>query len=242
MKNRPGKYVLTIIALMLCLSGCSLKNSPKETPFDYYTDCTTKQQIEELAEEPFVESIFSFTLIICQRPGYSSSMEGQIAYLLVPSFDDLDTSPFNRSCLIKKDAGILQSADMHPVIISESLAKAENLSLGDKLYQNTRISDEALEFTVAAIYRHSPLFAQFDAVALINEQITEVFDGILDEQGYTNAYIKASDKELLKIYFEEEFVPGLEIKGLSEEQIAAIPREDLKAYYEDYETHMKRMK
>ena len=99
-----------------------------------------------------------------------------------------------------------------------------------------------MEFTVAGIYRHTPLFAQYEAVALINEQILRIFSEIVNELGYTNAYVKASDQTALRTYFDEEFIPHLPLKGLSEEEIAAIPKEDLKAYYEEYDDHMERMK
>ena len=34
----------------------------------------------------------------------------------------------------------------------------------------------------------------------------------------------------LKTFLDEEFVPHLQLKGLSEEEIATIPEEELKAY------------
>ena len=64
----------------------------------------------------------------------------------------------------------------------------------------------------------------------------------MEELGYTNAYVKASDLTALRAYFDEEFIPQLQLIGLSEEEISAIPREDLKAYYEEYDAHMNRMK
>ena len=88
-----------------------------------------------------------------------------------------------------------------------------------------------MEFTVAGIYRHSPLFAQFETVALINDQIIRIFSDLVDEMSYTNAYVKASDLTALRTYFDAEFVPHLMLKGLSEEEIADIPKETLKAYY-----------
>ena len=54
--------------------------------------------------------------------------------------------------------------------------------------------------------------------------------------------MKASDLAALKTYFDKEFVPHLQLKDLPEEEIALIPKEDLKAYYEEYDVHMKRMK
>ena len=45
-----------------------------------------------------------------------------------------------------------------------------------------------------------------------------------------------------KKHLDEDFIPHLQLKGLSEEDIAGIPKEELKAYYEEYEAHMKRMK
>ena len=69
-----------------------------------------------------------------------------------------------------------------------------------------------------------------------------MFSDTVDELGYTNAYIKATDLTALKKYLDEDFIPHLQLKGLSEEEIASIPQEELKAYYEEYTAHMNRMK
>lgn len=77
---------------------------------------------------------------------------------------------------------------------------------------------------------------------MTNDQINRIFADIVDEMGYTNVYIKASDLTALIKHLDEDFIPHLQLKGLSEEDIAGIPKEELKAYYEEYEAHMKRMK
>ena len=68
------------------------------------------------------------------------------------------------------------------------------------------------------------------------------FSDKVDELGYTNAYVKASDLIALRAYLDEAFIPHLQLKGLSDEEIAAIPEEILKAYYEEYDAHMNRMR
>ena len=140
-----------------------------------------------------------------------------------------------------EDRTIMQDPGKNPILIDDALAKAEKLSVGDTFYQETKITDTPMEFTVAGIYAHPDLFAQFEAIALINDQIEQVFSERVEELGYTNAYVKAADPAALKAYFDNDFIPHLEMKGLSEEEIAAIPRDELKAYYEDYRTHMDRM-
>ncbi|MBQ4166016.1 MAG: hypothetical protein IJD85_06800 [Oscillospiraceae bacterium] len=241
MKKRIGLFCLIVV--MLLVTGCGInENKTQHKAFDYYVECTTMEDIETLSQKAFVESVFSFTLLTFQRPGYDSSMMGQIAYLAVPSFDELNTSPFNSDRLIAEDTSIMQSEDLHPILISESLAKAENLSVGDSFYQECKVSDVPLEFTVAGIYRHEPIYAQFEAVILISEQILTVFSDKVDELGYTNAYIKSTDEGQLKSYLDTEFVPHLVVKGMSKEEIVAIPREELTVYYADYVTHVTQMK
>ena len=239
--RRTGCLIFAV--MMLLFSGCSGSNPPREDdpPFDLYTDLTTREDIEGLSEKPFVKGVFPFTLMTFQRPGYSNPQAGQFAILVAPSFDGLDYSPFNRACIKQEDAAIMQDPAKNPILIDEALAKAEKLKPGDMIYQEMRASDEPLKFTVAGICRHSPLFAQYEAVALLNEQLLRVFSDKVDELGYTNAYVKASDPAALKTYFDEAFIPHLQLKGLSEEEIAAAPKEDLKAYYEEYDAHMKRM-
>ncbi len=241
--RQTGCTVLLLIMLLL-LFGCSGSSRPREgdPPFDFYTELTTQEDIDGLSGGSFVEGVFPFTLMIFQRPGYQNPQAGQIAILVTTSFDGLDYSPFDRTSMKQEDTAIMQDHGKNPLLIDEALAKAERLKVGDNLYQETKASDEPLEFTVAGIYRHSPLFAQFEAVALINDQLIRVFSDKVDELGYTNAYVKASDLIALKAYFDEEFIPHLQLKGLSEEEISAIPREDLKAYYEEYDAHMNRMK
>ena len=230
--------------MALMFAGCSEINLRQEedSPFDFYIDLTTKDDIDGLSSESFVKGVFSFTLMTFQRPGYSNSSAGQIALLVAPSFENLDVSPFNRENLIKEDVDVMRDKEKNPILISNDLARSEKLSVGDVFYQETRISEEPLSFTVAGIYRHESLFAQFDAVALINSQIYAVFSDTVDELGYTNAYIKATDLTALKKYLDEDFIPHLQLKGLSEEEIASIPQEELKAYYEEYTAHMNRMK
>ena len=235
---------LILLSMMLLLSaGCSGNTAQKDAdhPFDFYIDCTTQGDIESLSEEPFVKGVFPFTLMIFQRPGYSHPMEGQIAFLAVPSLDGIEFSPYHRGRLKKEDSAILQDPARNPILIDETMAKAEKLSVGDVFYQETKITGEPMEFTVAGIFRHAELFAQFEAIVLINEQISRIFSGIVDELGYTNAYVKASDPSALKAYFDEGFIPHLMLKGLSEDVIASIQAEDLKVSYEDYESHMNRM-
>ncbi len=242
-KTRQTACILLSVVILLIFAGCSGKaQKPGERPFDFYIDLTTKEDIDGLSAEPFVEGVFPFTLMIFQRPGHDNPQSGQFAILAAPSFDTLEYSPFNRMYLKSEDQAIMQDSDKNPIIIDESLAKAEKLKVGDTLYQETKISDAPLEFTVAGIYRHTPLFAQYEAVALINEQIVRIFSEIVDELGYTNAYVKASDRAALRTYFDEEFIPHLPLKGLSEDEIAAIPKEDLKVDYEEYDYHMERMK
>jgi hypothetical protein len=243
MIRQAGCLFLSVL-LLLFLTACSGNNQQHvdDHPFDFYIDMTTKDDIERLADEPFVEGVFPFTLMIFQRPGYTNSQMGQIAVLAAPSFEGLEYSPFNSTYLKDEDPTIMQDIEKNPILIDEALAKAERLKVGDVLYQESKASDEVMEFTVAGIYRHTSLFAQYEAVALINNQILRIFSEIVDEMGYTNAYVKATDLTLLKAFFDEEFIPQLQLKGMSEEEIAVIPEEDLKAYYEEYDDHMNRMK
>ena len=233
-----------MLIMLLLLFGCSGSSRPREDdhPFDFYTELTTQEDIDGLSGESFVEGVFPFTLMTFQRPGYQNPQVGQIAILVTPSFDGLDYSPFNRTSVKQEDPAILQDHGKNPIFIDEALAKAEGLKVGDILYQETKASDEPLKFTVAGICRHSPLFAQFEAVALINDQLIRVFSDKVDELGYTNAYVKASDLIALRAYLDEAFIPHLQLKGLSDEEIAAIPEEILKAYYEEYDAHMNRMR
>lgn len=246
MKMRGVKQagcVMLSMVLLLFLAGCSgdpLREDRR--PFDFYIDVTTQEDIGGLAGEPFVKGVFPFTLMTFQRPGNTNPQVGQIAILVAPSFDGLVYTPFYSANRKQEDAAIMQDQGKNPILIEEALAKAERIQVGDTFYQETKASDEPLAFTVAGIYRHPPLFAQYEAVALINDQILRVFSEKVDELGYTNAYVKASDLTALREYFDEEFVPHLPLKGLSEEEIAAIPKENLKAYYEEYDAHMKRMK
>ncbi|MCR5793895.1 MAG: hypothetical protein K6G61_00935 [Solobacterium sp.] len=243
-KARQIRAILLTAVILLFIAGCSSDTQQEEGghPFDYYIDCTTKEDIEALSGEAFVKGVFPFTLMTFQRPGNRNPQEGQIAILAAPSFDTIDYSPYNRTCWKKEDPAVLQDHGKNPILIDERLAKAEKLSVGDPIYQETKISDAPLEFTVAGIFRHDPLYAQYEAIALINEQIIQIFSARVDELGYTNAYVSASDLPALQAYLDEDFIPHLLTKGLSEEEIASIPREDLKVYYEDYESHMIRMK
>ena len=240
LRNRIFFPVISLIIVSLLLTACN--TAPKEQPFDFYTELTTEQDIAELRGKAFISEVFPFTLMIFQRPGYANPMMGQFAILAAPSLDDLNCSPFSRDQLKKEDPEILKDASRHPIIIDESLAKAEKLSVGDVLRQETKKSGVPMEFTVGAIYRHSPLFAQYEAVALIDDQLTSLFGERVDELGFTNAYLKAADVQALKDFLDNDFIPQLPLKGLTPQEIATIPREDLKAYYETYEYHINRMK
>ena len=234
--------ILLSAVMLLCSAGCSGNDSQQKTghPFDVYVDLTAKDDIDGLSGESFVDEVFSFALMTFQRPRSANPMAGQLALLVAPSFETLEVSPY--AALTNTDPAVMQDPEKHPILISNDLAKAEKLSVGDVFSQETKVTKEPLSFTVAGIFRRKPLFAEFEAVALINDQITRFFADIVDEMGYTNAYIKASDLTALIKYLDEDFIPHLQLKGLSEEEIACIPKEELKAYYEEYETHMKRMK
>ncbi len=242
MKMLKAVCILLSAVMLLCSAGCSKSDGLGETghPFDIYVELTAKDDIESLSGESFVDGVFSFTLMTFQRPRSANPMAGQLALLVAPSFESLEVSPY--AALTNTDPAVMEDPEKHPILISNDLAKAERLSVGDVFYQETKITKEPLSFTVAGIFRQGPLFAEFEAVALINDQITRIFADTVDEMGYTNAYIKASDLKALIKYLDEDFISHLQLKGLSEEEIAGIPKEELKAYYEEYEAHMKRMK
>ena len=242
-KAKKTGCIILFAVILAVFAGCSGSNQSQNAdhPFDFYIDLTTKEDIDGLSGESFVKGVFPYTLMIFQRPGYDNPQAGQIAVLVTPSFAGLDYSPITSSSMKISDPAIMQDLKKNPILIEESLAKTEKLKVGNIIFQETKASDEPLEFTVAGIYHHSPLFAQFEAAALVNEQISSVFSDKVDELGYTNAYVKASDLTALKTYLNEEFVPHLQLKGLSEEDIAAIPEEELHAYYEEYDAHMNRM-
>lgn len=245
MKMIEDKQIACILIsalMLLCLVGCSSSESQQDAihSFDFYTELTTKEDVDGLSGESFVDGVFSFTLMTFQRPSYANPMAGQLALLVATSFESLEVSPY--ATLTYSDLTIMQDPERHPILISNDLAKAERLSVGDVFYQETKVTEEPLSFTVAGIFSREPLFAQFEAIAVINDQINRIFADIVDEMGYTNVYIKASDLTALKKHLDEEFIPHLQLKGLSEEDIAGIPKEELKAYYEEYEAHLKRMK
>ncbi|MDD5919299.1 MAG: hypothetical protein PUD73_09465 [bacterium] len=158
------------------------------------------------------------------------------------SFDHIDTSSFERQMCIAEDPAILQSPDRNPILIDEALSKDEGLSVGDTLVLPNCLTKEPVVFTVGAIYRRTSLFAQYDAVILCNEQINPIFYAVEENMCFTAAYVKASDLQGLTDYLENEFVPGLLVKNseLTQEEIDAIPREEIAAYYENYAYHQHR--
>lgn len=232
-----------IAAITISLLGCS-KTQMKESAnaqFDYYVDCTTKEQIACLESEPFVESVFPFSLLTFERPG-TSSQPRQIAYIATESFDSIGTSCFDRTEMVREDASILSNYGCNPIIISSSLARDEHLSIGDVMEQPCKLTEQPLKFTVGAIYNHDSLFAQYDAIILLNEDNNAVFLPVMEEACYTNAYIKASNVDALKYYLENEFVPGLLLQNSSGEKVVEMTREEIGFYYEDYQAHINRMK
>ena len=125
--------ILYALILMLACAGCFAGgSSPRAVrPFDYYIDCTTKEDIEYIKEQPFTGQVFPFTLMIFRRPGYNSPMEGQIAVLAAPSFEGLEASPYHPGVMKKEDPAVMQDPSRNPILIDDTLAKAEKLSPGD---------------------------------------------------------------------------------------------------------------
>ncbi|MGN1399646.1 MAG: hypothetical protein ACI4WG_06595 [Erysipelotrichaceae bacterium] len=235
--------ILAIMAVFFAMTGCNSAsmNQSDNSQFDYYVECTTKKQLEELENEPFVDSIFSFSLLIFEYPN-KASVPSKIVYYATSSFEKIDTSSFDRAAIIKEDTAILSNYECNPIIISSSLADDEHLSIGDTIEQPCKLTEQPLTFTIGAIYKHDSLFAQYEAIILLNEANNAVLLSVVDEAGYSNAYIKASDPEKLKYYFEEEFVPGMLYQNYNPDEIATLTREEISSYYEDYQTHIKRMK
>lgn len=232
-----------ILSIFLGMTGCSSMTlgGSENSQFDYYVECTTKEQLTTLENESFVDSIFPFSLLIFERPG-RTSVPSQIAYYATESFEKIDTSSFERVMIIKEDPSILSNNACNPIIISSSLANDEHLSVGDTIEQPCELTEQPLTFTVGAIYRHESLFAQYEAIILLNEDNNAVLLPAVDEAGYTNAYIKASDPDKLKQYFEEEFVPGMLYRNDDSDEAAELTREDIAPYYEDHQTHINRLK
>ncbi|MGM9662064.1 MAG: hypothetical protein ACI3WR_03120 [Oscillospiraceae bacterium] len=232
-----------IVSIFFGMTGCNSASSDESgnPQFDYYVECTTKEQLVTLEKEPFVDSIFPFSLLIFERPGMAS-VPRQIAYYATESFDKIDTSSFERAAIIKEDPSILSNNACNPIIISSSLANDEHLSIGDTIEQPCKLTEQPLTFTIGAIYEHEPLFAQYEAIILLNEDNNTALLPVVSEAGYTNAYIRASDPDRLELYFEKEFVPGMLFQDYTPDEAAELSREDIAPYYEDYQTHINRMK
>ena len=235
--------IFAIVSILFVITGCasSLLAESRNPQFDYYVECTTKEQITTLEKASFVDSIFAFSLFIFERPGTTLAPR-QIAYYATESFDKIGTSSFERAAIVKEDSSILSNHECNPIIISSSLADDEHLSIGDTFEQPCKLTEQPLTFTVGAIYRHESLFAQYEAIILLNEDNNAVFLPVVNEAGYTNAYIKASDPDKLKHYLEEEFVLGMLFENYIPDEAATLAREDISPYYEDYHTHINRMK
>lgn len=162
--------ILAIISVFFGMTGCNstFLNQSENSQFDYYVECTTKEQLVALENEPFVDSIFPFSLLIFERPG-KASVPSQIVYYATESFEKIDTSSFDRAAIVKEDTSILSNSECNPIIISSSLANDEHLSIGDTIEQLCKLTEQPLTFTVGAIYKHEPLFAQYEAIILLNE-------------------------------------------------------------------------
>lgn len=165
-------YLTAMLAaiLMATLTACGSAGTAQEAtqPYDYYIDCTTREQLVALADEDFVEDIFRFSLLQFSLPDNGTGRERRLMLLATESFDHLDTSSFARQMYIAEDPAILQSPDRNPILIDEALAKAEGLSIGDTFVLPNCLTEEPVVFTVGAIYRRASLFAQYDAVILCN--------------------------------------------------------------------------
>lgn len=186
---RQVHCIWAALAIVLLLTACSSAGAKQDTsrPYDYYIDCTTREQLEALAGEDFVEDVFAFSLMQFVLPDNGTGRERRPMLLATESFDSIDASSFERQMLLKEDPAILQSPDRNPILIDESLSKAEGLSVGDTLVLPNRLTDEPVVFTVGAIYRRISLFAQYDAVILCNEQIKSYSD---QERAYITKRLK----------------------------------------------------
>lgn len=175
-------------------------------------------------------------------PDADSNTERRLMLLVTDSFDDIDTSSFERETIVDEDSEILQSPECNPMIIDESLANDEGLTVGDTFELPNNLTEDPVVFIIGAIYRRTSLFSQYDAVILCNEQTNPEFFAVAEDIGYNAAYIRATDLQALKDYLENEFVPALIVENneMTQEEIDAFSREEAGNYYEDYITHCGR--
>ena len=113
MKMLNAKQTVCILLsaiFLLCSAGRSRSSDQQEAnhPFDFYVDLTTKDDIDGLSGESFVDGVFPFTLMIFQRPGYANPMAGQLALLAAPSFEGRAVSPY--AALTYSDPAVMQVA------------------------------------------------------------------------------------------------------------------------------------
>lgn len=214
-------------------------NVYENSTYDYWVQCTTKDQVKQFENFSFVDSVFPFSLVTITLDKESKSMK-QLALLTTSSFKNLETSSFVRENLIEEDETILDNAEKNPIVIDYALAKEEKLSVGDIYYIDTGLVKKPTAFTVGAIYQNHSEFSQFDAVVLCSKDINKFMYKIEKNMNYTMMYVKANDLQKLEKYLKTEFVPKL-VYETTETQTGQgdISREEVSSYYQSREQKMK---
>jgi hypothetical protein len=171
----------------------------KNTKIDFIVPEPSFEQIHELAGNYGIDKIFPYyatkanvTVNDKTRPTF---------VLLSDQFENIDTTMYSESRLIQKSETIYDN----PILADWQFCHDISASIGDVV--NVTLGDIKKEFTVCAIYETNEIY---DSGAILAQISTTERDAIAqnsNSNGYSGAYITASDYSECRSYLTTEYRP-----------------------------------
>jgi len=212
-KNFVNYIVIFSIIIAFCLLMPVYKNKEvcnyENSKYDYWAQCLTKNQINEISKKEFVESVFPFSLMsVKELKNIRNNKSSEVMLIVSESFNNMDISSFTPKNCITMDKKIIEDEKANPIILDYSLSKIIGASIGDKIEIPFGKSKKKTEFIVGAIYQSHNVFSRYDAMIVWKDPQAEAYGGQA-EQGHDMVYIKGKDSIQLKKFMDKEFFPEL---------------------------------
>lgn len=171
----------------------------KNTDIDFIMPEPSYDQVKELPGNNGIDKVFPFFLTKTSVKVGGSSRTTTV--LLSDSFENIDKTMYNSKRLIKES----DSKYDDPILVDWQFCKDTSADIGDTV--SFTIGGETKEYKIAAIYETNSIYEGGAVLAQISTELKDKIAHNSQNNGYSGAYISASDHSTCQSYLTKEYRP-----------------------------------
>jgi hypothetical protein len=169
------------------------------TSFDFIAPDPSFEQIADITGKNGIAQLFPFyaTKTTVSVNGHTRSTQ----VLLSDQFENVDMTMYNEARLIEKS----DRAYENPILVDWQFCKDTSASIGDVV--SIPLGNNTTEFTVSAIYETNAIYGGGAVLAKISTAERDAIAKNAKSNGYSGAYIVASDYSKCRTYLITDYRP-----------------------------------